>query len=726
MNTTSYKAMKLASEKSPAEHERNFTSPSGVTPDAKVARVSALLHGISLILRHHSAPYEVIKSLRTQLKTFLTVDEEERFLKRAKYVILLPMSRYLKNEEPPPADVPFDFCGRFRRWARQRLNCYSKKNTHLWYSFLQSKRAGLPVTPDIVLSNFQKHRRQMEQPDPLREGCEESEELLNEVLENLAPILGRLRKILNSELLGFFRNPQREIHKGSESASFESSRKTGGQAGQLRLLMGVDGLRERESLFRAVETPGLSKVSRGVMSNTVLTSSARYGELQDLEEILEAEIQDFVDGPIRLDAKVEAVLEPFKVRTISKGESLPYYLAKRMQLSLHGAMRKMDCFRLIGAPLNPADLLGIRKHTDVFMDSESAEWLSIDYSAATDGLSAALSSAIMKELLGNLYFENPGLYNMMLSVLAPHFISYPEVAGVQLDPVEQRNGQLMGSVLSFPILCLANLGLYLTVRKRVHEWAPLKNLLGSVLVNGDDMLYIGTREEWDLHSLLGKKIGLEMSPGKAYYHSAYANVNSTSVNMDLKSSSSDPVEVKFLNVGLMEGRHKVLGKVGSDDEVQEHPITSVIDEVVRGSLPGRQADIFFQYVAMHRDAIKKESAGRNLFIPKVLGGMGVSLIPDVETWVSDEQVFEAERLSSLNGLHKIVRPLPQGFLIESPALVYYDPILLAKEKSEERDSFGRKLKQHKREKYLWPYWATFKPITPSPEMTAEFWEGMEG
>lgn len=726
MNTTSYKAMKLASEKSSAEHERNFTSPSGVTLDAKVARVNALLHGISLILRHHSAPHVVVKSLRTQLTDYLVVDEEERFLKRAKYVILLPMSRYLKNEEPPKADEPFTFSGRFNRWARQRLNCYSKKNTHLWYSFLQSKRAGLPVTPEIVLSNFQKHRRQMEQPDPLREGCELDEELLNEVLENLAPILHKLRKVLNSELRDFFRNPQREIHKGSESASFESSRKTGGQAGQLRALMDVSGIREKEALFGTVETPGLSKGPRGVTSNTVSMSLARFGELQDLEEILEDEVQRFVDGPIRLDAKVEAVLEPFKVRTISKGESLPYYLAKRMQLSLHGAMRKMNCFRLIGAPLNPADLLEIRNQTNVFMDASEANWLSIDYSAATDGLSASLSSAIMKELLGNLYFENPGLYNMMLSVLAPHFIRYPKVAGVQLEPVEQRNGQLMGSVLSFPILCLANLGLYLTVRKRTHEWAPLRNLLGSVLVNGDDMLYIGTRDEWDLHTELGKRIGLEMSAGKAYYHSAYANVNSTSVNMNLKQPNSDPVEVKFLNVGLMQGQHKVLGKVGSDDEVKEHPTISVIDEVVRGSLPGRQKDIFFQYCAMHSSEIKKEAGGRNLFIPKVLGGMGVSLVPGVETWISDEQVFEARRLSSLNGLHKVVRPLPLGFLIEAPNIVKYDPILLAPEKSEGRESFGRKELRHKREKYLWPYWATFKPLYPTPEMTAEFWESMEG
>ena len=356
-----------------------------------------------------------------------------------------------------------------------------------------------------------------------------------------------------------------------------------------------------------------------------------------------------------LEAKVEAVLEPFKVRTISKGESLPYYLGKRVQKVLHTAMRSMDCFRLIGRPLDPPDLLDLVRVTNTYDQSEKMDWLSIDYSAATDGLSALLSSRIMKSLLGNLYFENPALYNLCLGVLAPHHISYPPVQGVQLEPVLQRNGQLMGSILSFPVLCLANLGLYLTVRRRTHDqWVPTKSLCSSVLVNGDDMLYIGSSLEWELHKEIGKRIGLEMSPGKAYIHPRYANVNSTSLDCDLRSQNPIPIRIRFLNVGLMVGRHKVLGKVGSDDNPTTHPLVSVIDEVVSGSLPGKQAQVFKRYISMHRTEIKSECRGRNLFLSPLLGGMGVRAIRGISTMVTPRQALFAYRVLMKNPLLKRV------------------------------------------------------------------------
>lgn len=694
-----------------AQVEQTGTNrPSDCTSDAKVARVQAFSHGLSLILAHHAAPYEVIADLRKQLDDYLTVDEESLFLKRAKYVILWPMAVYLHQEDlPPMPDVPFKFKGRFWRWARQRLNHYSRKNTHLWYSFLQGKRAALPVTPDIVLENFQKHRNQMEMLDPLREGTAEAEELLDEVLENLMPILRKLRKILEQELGSFFERPGREIHKGSESASIESSRKTGGQAGQLRKLLGVTGLRELEQTFRISETGTYTQVGSHDVYSPLEETRARFGELQDLEEILQAEVSTFTTVKV-LEAKVEAVLEPFKVRTISKGESLPYYLAKRMQLVLHGAMRKMEPFRLIGRPLDVPDLLDLRVNSNFYLDSQESKWLSIDYSAATDGLSARLSSEIMKELLGNLFMRNPCLYNMMLSVLAPHRILYPKVAGTQLDPVQQKNGQLMGSVLSFPVLCLANLGLYLTVRKRERPWAPYSKLLRSVLVNGDDMLYIGSNSEWELHKLLGKRIGLEMSPGKAYIHERYANINSTSLDMDLSRVNTTPVEIKFLNVGLMVGQHKVLGKVGSDDEIRSNPISAVVTEVVRGSLPGREADVFRQYCGMHGEELRREVKGRNLFLPRVLGGMGVMPIFGIETSLTLGQVALAERLIHLDRLVPMERPLPLGWEVGKLLEVSADPIRLAAERDEVEITLRSMVGPISKEKILFPYWGRFKPV----------------
>ncbi len=516
----------------------------------------------------------------------------------------------------------------------------------------------------------------METSDPLQGDSEEDMVLLDEIMENLRPILSSLNKTLTSELTDFFRNPKKEIHKASESASFESSRKGGGQAGFIRRQFELKGIRESEQLFSMTEHSGPTKGPAGVHFNQVSKTTARVGELQDLEEILDAEIAKARFNVPIYRAQVEAVLEPFKVRTISKGESLPYYLAKRVQLVLHGAMRKMEPFRLIGRPLDVPDLWEIRRETEKYMDS-SQEWLSIDYSAATDGLSARLSSEIMKTLLRTLFWENPSLYRMMLGVLAPHEVHYPKVAGVQLPPVLQKNGQLMGSVLSFPILCLANLGLYLTVRRRLNEFAPMKLMLKSVLVNGDDMLYIGSRAEWDLHKELGARIGLQMSPGKAYIHKRYANINSTSVDMDLSSLRSTPVEIKFLNVGLMVGRHKVQGKVGSDEEDAKHPLTSVIDKVVEGSLPGKSAEIFKRYCSMNRKALAQETKGRNLFLHPKLGGFGVKPIDGIETNITVKQLSLALRLLEED---RYLVPnqgvMPKGWPIKELMDISKDPIRL--------------------------------------------------
>ena len=46
-----------------------------------------------------------------------------------------------------------------------------------------------------------------------------------------------------------------------------------------------------------------------------------------------------LDGRV-LRCQVSAVLEPLKVRLITKGESIPYYFARSMQKSMHTYLRK--------------------------------------------------------------------------------------------------------------------------------------------------------------------------------------------------------------------------------------------------------------------------------------------------------------------------------------------------------------------------------------------------
>jgi len=211
----------------------------------------------------------------------------------------------------------------------------------------------------------------------------------------------------------------------------------------------------------------------------------------------------------------------------------------------------------------------------------------------------------------------------------------------------------MGSILSFPILCLANLGLYLETIK--EDTRPMREKLAGVLVNGDDMLYVAPNSNWVVHVENGTKVGLSMSPGKAYHHPVYANANSACYHFDLARAnfvthkklvgkrlvegsfapvyvtsksfgvrSSTPYSIPFLNSGLYFGQNKVLG---GDDVDVEKTFCSTINRLIEGSLPGKAADLCAQFLNRHSHSIKKETLGRNLFLPISVGGMGVTL-PD--------------------------------------------------------------------------------------------------
>jgi len=294
----------------------------------------------------------------------------------------------------------------------------------------------------------------------------------------------------------------------------------------------------------------------------------------------------------------------------------------------------------------------------------SDEWFSVDYSAATDGLSWKYSGRILRFIIGNIpKFE----YEQAMRVLGPHRLWYPtkhEVFGMNGKPEFrglQRNGQLMGSILSFPILCLANLGVYLKVTERHHAGWTTDERLNHVLVNGDDMVYAAPFSLWKDHVQVGEEVGLKMSVGKAYHHKVYANVNSTSVHLDLEkladrerhqamldysipdeesnerplihrdlSVEPMPYQINYLNSGLFFGQHKVQEKECRESEEDDgryltydpsvcelarahlgaDPLRGLVanlNTVLSGSLPGRQHKLVERFISTHREEMPRET-----------------------------------------------------------------------------------------------------------------------
>lgn len=606
--------------------------------------VDGLLRGVSLVLTHHSIPQVLLAEFQQQARAYLTCDDEMTFVARAKFLLCAPMARYLKNEAPPSPDVVYVWRGRVRRWMRSRMS-FCAKNTHLWWSFYQAKRACAPVSEGYVKYTYEKHRRQMAASDPI------DEETFSLIMAQLEPVLDELASGLDgSHQRGGFlesgddgpRPSGRDVHVASTSACYESTVKDGGQRGHLAKVYAGDRMISTEYDLHSMKWFPRVVIDGVLRFNTVVTF---YSPRVDgfLESVVQDEVRLWDDlggvprSGVRLPCMIQGIIEPLKVRVISKGPAAPYYLAKSFQKALHSLMRRMDCFRLIGRPMSPTDLLDLDAHSVRLRMFEGRSWFSIDYSAATDGLSARLSAAILARLFpsGMSQWERARL----MSVLAPHRCEYPPKTGI--EPVDEVNGQLMGSILSFPILCLANLGLFLAVIR--NDSRPLKDKLAGVLVNGDDMLYVAPPSLYGEHAALGKKCGLELSVGKSYVHPTFASANSTCFHAPLDQkprfnsafTRTSVRQVNFLNTGLFFGNSKVMrvdSIAGSD--VKDMGRLAVVGALLSGCWSARQElDLAKMYFALHRDEIQAEAQGRNYFIHRSLGGCGAT-VPEGWVWTT--------------------------------------------------------------------------------------------
>jgi len=100
-----------------------------------------------------------------------------------------------------------------------------------------------------------------------------------------------------------------------------------------------------------------------------------------------------------------------------------------------------------------------------------------------------------------------------------------------LGQTDVNSGQLMGNFLSFPLLCLSN---YLTFRYLVRRPVPVK-------INGDDIVFRSTPQEFDRWSDGVVKCGLTLSKGKTAVSNRWFSLNSTFFVSGTKKVSSAPV-----------------------------------------------------------------------------------------------------------------------------------------------------------------------------------------
>lgn len=139
---------------------------------------------------------------------------------------------------------------------------------------------------------------------------------------------------------------------------------------------------------------------------------------------------------------------------------------------------------------------------------EGEVFVSGDYEAATDNFNRLHSEFILELILRSSYIPEP-IQKLALSSLSGTLkykgVSYPQVAG-----------QLMGNLLSFPLLCITN---YLAFKYAIRRTVPLR-------INGDDIVFRATPGEANHWMQIVSDAGLTLSRGKTLVHPRFFSVNS--------------------------------------------------------------------------------------------------------------------------------------------------------------------------------------------------------
>jgi len=314
-------------------------------------------------------------------------------------------------------------------------------------------------------------------------------------------------------------------------------------------------------------------------------------------------------GPLRV--RVVPITEPLKVRVITAGEGSTFCL-KPLQRAMWRALGDEQQFALTHGT-NRLE----QKVLDLFeQSSEGDVWISGDYTAATDSFSMEGSRAIMHGILESIEHEPTRRWAM--KELSSHVLIYPSGTGIQ--PVLQESGQLMGSFLSFPLLCLLN-----------DCTAKLSGLRPEqYLINGDDILMRGPETVYPHWKRVVSELGLDLSPGKNYVHARYGTINSQLIEDGRVVGSGKQL--------ILDRRCRVLGECLRDLEL------------AMPETPAREVQDLFLSVNRRKLSLTV----RNLRVPCSHGGLSFSW--GTESSAMTTRSLKTAKLCYLHDLFQKIKP----------------------------------------------------------------------
>jgi hypothetical protein len=485
----------------------------------------------------------------------------------------------------------------------------------------------------------------------------------------------------------------------STSANYNKSR---GNAGAVRTV--VD---EVISLMKKVENDPelvhLSKIdvkTRGKLSehygNTGIQEELNYYEEltlgKEFNEIavsyddtkLQEKWKSFMDllKVLAYDEKplVEAVglLEALKIRVISKGPPLLYTFLKPMQKFMWSTLKDNEVFKLISEPINE------RHINDMFPNiCEEEIMVNGDYKASTDNIHGYCSEEVVNCLVDTLnenknldkYYIDEKHREMFIRSLTKHRFQNPlfsqeaydtmiqeEMEGLPMEAeyvpkreliesqryLPQREGQLMGSITSFPILCIINatlcrMSIEQTESRRLRIRDKPIYFLGEeiprvkLLINGDDCTLkswryrnLGLQYNWSKITQFG---GLSSSVGKTLFSLPQKPICVLN-SMTYHRKDGFWHSIKAINLGILFGKMR---STTVENQKREYHQLGALHRDLKKECPERLwSACSSRFIHYQKDVLDK-FPNIPWVAPEYLGGPG--LIPEKPITLTDLKVM---------------------------------------------------------------------------------------
>jgi hypothetical protein len=564
------------------------------------------------------------ESITSCLRTFMSVDNYLEYIDVVKYSTTWMHARSLKQVVLPVPPTcwaggpPLLFTGSIRRFLHNRISSGLKtKNQKLFWSIANDKRCADIVPNEFVQLSLEKHQKAMLKPASVTHPL-----FLSEFRQKCTRLIDQVFKTNGEKRVD-------DVYEYSTSACYEESASAGGAKYYL-MRAGVDVYSDDDFV-----TSGSNELLKMDFDPRKGVSERRGYATRTHQSLL----NDSVDEAC--EAKVFSICEPLKIRNITASNALPYTLAQGTQKMMHSMLKRFPQFALIGKSWT------VEQIHEIISKGKKGDWIaSGDFSAATDNVKIELTKIVFETIINYLITYNGLSFKhsaILRRVLYEHIIEYPKSS--HLEAVEQQNGQLMGSVLSFPILCIINLITYwIAVDPCQTNFRQL-----NVIVNGDDIMFTCNAEQYQDWLDTLPEAGLFPSPGKNFFHRRYCTVNTALFHRVERHRTE---YIPFYNVALLFGQSKVAKVEEMGD--RHKPIHCLHAMLLEGASSPINADKRFRYYNLER--LKKSSTlyngdQLNWYLPRTMGGLGMKLPHGVEFCTTKQLNTSGYRKKGIEYVH---------------------------------------------------------------------------